>query len=265
MKTRSSTIKYHISIIVPRIRIHGLIRNNCNGGHAPVETLQTHKTRLRDNFIETRAHEDDSPLLIYSSRALLFAGVAQLSAGKSNASRCQHSRDRDSRMKSREYTLFRVVTANLSVGNRYTYIHTCIHKYIYTYRCNERQPERSVFYSWCILFLISRPCPADIGLSIRETAKHQPDRAVCGRVALTNRAYSLFPCASCHRETAVKVSIKKKKKTLSRIRFRCTGDTWMYRTGQYSRSQKCGRLKEIYSIEKIKLRKILFIRDTMLL
>lgn len=92
----------------------------------------------------------------------------------------------------------------------------------------------------CILFLISRPCPADIGLSIRETAKHQPDRAVCGRVALTNRAYSLFPCASCHRETAVKVSVG--KKTLSRIRFRCTGAVdvyvYTYRIGQYSRLQK---------------------------
>ena len=31
-------------------------------------------------------------------------------------------------------------------------------------------------------------------------------------MALTNRAYSLFPCASCPRETAVKVSFKKKKK-----------------------------------------------------
>lgn len=58
----------------------------------------------------------------------------------------------------------------------------------------------------------------DIELSIRETAKHQPDRAVCGRVALTNRAYSLFSRASCHRETVVKVLARKR---VSPIRFRC--------------------------------------------
>lgn len=41
----------------------------------------------------------------------------------------------------------------------------------------------------------------DIELSIRETAKRQPDRAVCGCVALANRAYSPFLCVSCHRGT----------------------------------------------------------------
>lgn len=70
-------------------------------------------------------------------------------------------------------------------------------------------------------------------------------------MALTNRAYSLFPCASCHRETAVKVSVKKKKNRFRGFVFDVQGAyvyVYTYRIGQYSRSQKCRRLKEVYSI-----------------
>ena len=93
---------------------------------------------------------------------------------------------------SRENTLFHVergsVTGEFIGSERYAGI----------YHCNERWRSRpqtpTCFISVYPVFNFSSVA-VDIELSIRETAKHQPDRAVCGRVALTNRAYSLFPRA----------------------------------------------------------------------
>lgn len=55
IKNENAFINNKISTIVPRIHIQRLIRNNCSRPR-PRRNAPTHKTPLRDNFIETRAH-----------------------------------------------------------------------------------------------------------------------------------------------------------------------------------------------------------------